>query len=94
MYNLTTLIEGKVSLPNSHVQTLIQPTSSSPSSVVADVMESMITPGFNNNVVLTMNICFWLLFTSLIFLAVLSDYNYMVLLNLGISILLYISLCW
>ncbi|GES93832.1 hypothetical protein GLOIN_2v1710270 [Rhizophagus clarus] len=81
-------------LPKSHVQTLIQPTSSSPSSIVADVMESMITPGFNNNVVLAMNICFWLLFTALIFLAVLSDYNYMVLLNLGISILLYISLCW
>ncbi|GBC19143.2 uncharacterized protein OCT59_015098 [Rhizophagus irregularis] len=86
--------EGKVTLSNSHVQTLIQPTSSSPSSVVADVMESMITPGFNNNVVLAMNICFWLLFTALIFMTILTDYNYMVLLNLGISILLYISLCW
>ncbi|CAB4399271.1 unnamed protein product [Rhizophagus irregularis] len=88
------IYEGKVTLSNSHVQTLIQPTSSSPSSVVADVMESMITPGFNNNVVLAMNICFWLLFTALIFMTILTDYNYMVLLNLGISILLYISLCW
>jgi hypothetical protein len=91
---VSTLIEKEVLLSGAQIQTLIQPTVSSPSSVVADVMESMIIPGFNSNVALAMNICFWLLFTALISLAVMTDYNYMVLLNLGISIMLYIALQW
>ncbi|CAG8440013.1 17538_t:CDS:2 [Funneliformis caledonium] len=88
------LEEEKELLSSDRVQTLLQATSSTPSSIVTDVVESMTMPGFNNNVVNALHISFWLLFIVLIFLAVVTDHNYIVLINLGTSFMLYIGVIW
>ncbi|CAG8540326.1 6931_t:CDS:2 [Funneliformis mosseae] len=53
------LEEEKELLSSDRVQTLLQATSSTPSSIVTDVVESMTMPGFNNNVVNALHISFW-----------------------------------
>ncbi|CAG8555094.1 1440_t:CDS:2 [Cetraspora pellucida] len=76
----------------SNVQTLLQPTSSTPSSVLLDVVESMFVPGFNRNVVLAIDLVFLMLLMIEGVLAVMTDYNVYVLVHMGITLALFIAL--
>jgi energy-converting hydrogenase Eha subunit E len=49
------------------------------SSVASDVVDSIFTPGVNDGVIYAMNVSFYLLFVSLVFLLVLSEFNVYVL---------------
>ncbi|CAG8447878.1 5674_t:CDS:2 [Dentiscutata erythropus] len=76
----------------SQVQTLLQPTSSAPTSIVSDVVESMFVPGFNRNVVLAIDLVFLMLLIVEGVLAVMTNYNVYVLVHMGITLVLFIAL--
>ncbi|CAG8566149.1 5509_t:CDS:2 [Cetraspora pellucida] len=76
----------------SNAQSLLQPTSSTPSSVFLDVVESMFVPGFNRNVVLAIDLVFLMLLMIEGVLAVMTDYNVYVLVHMGITLALFIAL--
>ncbi|CAG8551819.1 40341_t:CDS:2, partial [Gigaspora margarita] len=76
----------------SHIQTLLQPTSNAPSSIITDVVESMFVPGFNRNVVLAIDLVFLLLLSVEGTLAVMTNYNVYVLAHMGITFVLFIAL--
>ncbi|CAG8495129.1 419_t:CDS:2 [Ambispora gerdemannii] len=86
--------EGESSTPVFRVQTLLDSISHSPSSIMTDVVESMFNPGFNSNVILFLNIIFLLLFASLMFLIIVTDYNMHVIAFLGLSFCLFIAINW
>ncbi|RIB09018.1 hypothetical protein C2G38_2209999 [Gigaspora rosea] len=76
----------------SHIQTLLQPTSNAPSSIITDVVESMFVPGFNRNVVLAIDLVFLLLLSVEGVLAVMTNYDVYVLAHMGITLVLFIAL--
>ncbi|CAG8489700.1 13485_t:CDS:2 [Ambispora leptoticha] len=87
--------EGELSTPPVfRAQTLLDSRSHSPYSIMSDVVDSMFNPGFNRNVVLFLNIIFLLLFASLIFLIIVTDYNAHVIAFLGLSFCLFIATNW
>ncbi|CAG8828600.1 36172_t:CDS:2, partial [Racocetra persica] len=76
----------------SNAQTLLQPTSSAPSSIFSDVIESMFVPGFNRNVVWAIDLVFLMLLIIEGVLALMTDYNVYVLIHMGITLALFIAL--
>ncbi|KAF0458648.1 V-ATPase assembly factor pkr1 [Gigaspora margarita] len=89
------LLQDEITYTNndvSHIQTLLQPTSNAPSSIITDVVESMFVPGFNRNVVLAIDLVFLLLLSVEGTLAVMTNYNVYVLAHMGITFVLFIAL--